>query len=349
MAPHTSSPEAIALDLPLAVVAASNAPLLLLDGNLIVVSASISFCKTFQIECTQIAGHALASLGAGEWNAPKLVSLLNATASGFAEVQDYEFDLVREGRGTRSLLLNASRLAYAGNGPVRMILAVTDVTEVRASEQNKSDLIREKGVLLQELHHRVANSLQIIASVLMQSARKVQSEETRSHLYDAHQRVMSVAALQRHLAASSSSDVDMRPYLTTLCGSIAASMIHDRGSISLLVNADENTVPADTSVSLGLIVTELVINALKHAFPENRKGAILVTYSVSGESWRLTVSDDGVGVPHYPPAKGGLGTSIVEALARQLGAKISVTGASPGTMVSVRHDYVPVLMARDPV
>lgn len=349
MAPHTASVEAIALDLALAVVAASNAPLLLLDGNLIVVSASISFCKTFQIECTQIAGHTLASLGAGEWNAPQLVSLLNATASGFAEIQDYEFDLVREGRGTRSLLLNASKLAYAGNGPVRMILTVTDVTEVRVSEKTKNDLVREKGVLLQELHHRVANSLQIIASVLMQSARKVQSEETRTHLYDAHQRVMSVAALQRQLAASSSRDVDIRPYLTTLCESIAASMIHDRARIVLLVNADENAVPADTSVSLGLIVTELVINALKHAFPDNREGEILVTYSAKGESWTLTVSDNGVGMPTLTPTKSGLGTSIVEALARQLGAKISAASASPGTSVSVQHDYVPVLMARDPV
>ena len=84
------------------------------------------------------------------------------------------------------------------------MLSVTDITHARAAEKLKDNLLREKDVLLQELHHRVANSLQIIASVLMQSARKVQSEETRSHLYDAHQRVMSVAALQQQLASSGS-------------------------------------------------------------------------------------------------------------------------------------------------
>ena len=73
-------------------------------------------------------------------------------------------------------------------------LAVADVTAARAADKLKDDLLREKAILLQEVQHRVANSLQIIASVLLQSARKVQSEETRGHLKDAHNRVMSVAA-----------------------------------------------------------------------------------------------------------------------------------------------------------
>jgi len=76
------------------------------------------------------------------------------------------------------------------------------------------DLIRDKGILLQELQHRVANSLQIIASVLMQSAKKVQSEEVRGHLHDAHNRVMSVAAIQKQLAVSSTDRVSLQPYLS---------------------------------------------------------------------------------------------------------------------------------------
>ena len=76
-----------------------------------------------------------------------------------------------------------------------------DVTDARIAEKLKDDLLKEKAVLLQELQHRVANSLQIIASVLMQSARRVQSDEARTHLQQAHQRVMSVASLQHHLAA----------------------------------------------------------------------------------------------------------------------------------------------------
>ena len=128
------------------------------------------------------------------------------------------------------------------------------------------------------MQHRVANSLQIIASVLMQSARKVQSEEARGHLRDAHRRVMSIAAVQRHLAASTLEDVALRPYFVQLCASLAASMIHDPERLSIVVNVDDSVIDADASVSLGLIITELVINALKHAFPEQKRGKIVVDY-----------------------------------------------------------------------
>jgi len=346
MAPRTPVPPAVALNLALAVVASSNAPVLLLDSNLTVIAASKSFCRAFQIEPGQIAGRSLTALGGGEWNVPQLTALLKATASGFAEADGYEMELIRPGRGNRCLVLNATKLDYADGDNVRLLLAVSDITEARIAEKLRKDLAKEKEVLLLELHHRVANSLQIIASVLMQSARKVQSEETRSHLFDAHQRVMSVASLQQQLAASRAGDVQLRPYLTTLCESIGASMIRDHDQLSLEVRADDGTMTADTSVSLGLIVTELVINALKHAFPDDRKGKILVDYKTHASNWTLSVTDDGVGMPTQPgSAKAGLGTSIVQALTKQLGASISIAGANPGTKVSIMHAHVPVLVS----
>jgi two-component sensor histidine kinase len=347
MAPQSPPDPAVALNLALALVASSTAPLLLLDKDLHVVAASHSFCKAFQIDPSGAQGCPLSALGSGEWGAPQLASLLNATASGFAEVADYEMDLDQQGRGTRHLVLNAKKLDYAETADIRLVLSVADVTEARIAQKLKEGLLREKDVLLQELHHRVANSLQIIASVLMQSARKVQSEETRGHLFDAHQRVMSVASLQQHLAASRVGDVELRPYFAALCKSIGASMIHDRDHLSLNVTTDDSITTADASVSLGLIVTELVINALKHAFPANRGGTISVDYHSRGPNWTLSVCDDGVGMPgDARSAKPGLGTGIVEALSRQLGAHITVAGANPGTRVSVAHTFVPVLVGQ---
>ena len=347
MAPQAPLHPAVALNLALAVVASSNAPVLLLDNSLTVIAASYSFCRAFQIDPRQIAGRSLTALGGGEWGVPQLMALLKATASGFVAVEDYEMELVRPGRGNRCLVLNARKLDYADDDNARLILAVSDITDARIAEKLKEDLIRDKEVLLQELHHRVANSLQIIASVIMQSARKVQSEETRTHLFDAHQRVMSVASLQKQLAASQSGDVQLRAYLTTLCGSISASMIQDRDQLSLEVRADDGVTSPDISVSLGLIVTELVINALKHAFPHDRKGRILVDYRSHAANWTLSVTDDGVGMPKQPTsAKAGLGTSIVQALTRQLGATVSVAGANPGTKVSIVHAHVAVLASQ---
>jgi two-component sensor histidine kinase len=344
MPPQLPPDPVVALNLALAVVASSFVPLLLLDNDLAVTAASTSFCKAFAFDQENITGRKLAELGEGEWQVPQLLSLLKTTAAGFAEVEGYEIHLTRKDRATRRLVLSAKKLNYADDADIRLLLSVVDVTDARIAEKLKTDLLKEKDVLLQELHHRVANSLQIIASVLMQSARKVQSEETRFHLHDAHHRVMSVAALQKQLAVSKLGNVQLRPYFNALCESIGASMIGDHERLSLSVTADDSTTTADTSVSLGLIVTELVINALKHAFPDNRQGQILVDYRARGPNWNLSVGDDGVGMSaNHSAAKPGLGTSIVQALATQLGGVVSVAATNPGTKVSIEHTYVPVL------
>lgn len=326
------------LALALAVVASSTAPLLLLDGDFKVVAASTSFFRAFGLEPDEAVGKPLFDLGSGEWNVRQLRVLLKATAAGNAQVDAYEMDLLRTPAGPRRLIVNAQKLAYGEADQVRLLLSVSDVTDARTAEKLKDHLLREKAVLLQELQHRVANSLQIIASVILQSARQVQSEETRAYLRDAHNRVLSVASLQQHLAASGLGEVALRAYLAQLCESIGASMIRDEDQLHLEVVADESLVAADVSVSLGLVVTELVINALKHAFPGGREGKILVTYASHGPNWTLSVADDGVGMPpDAASATPGLGTSIVAALAGQLDARVQVDATHPGTRVSLVH------------
>ena len=322
----------------LAVVVSSNEPLLFLSDDLKVIAASTSFCRTFQIDPATVPARPLGELGSGEWAMPKLVSLLKATASGIAQIEAYEIDLQRPNQKTRQLVVNARTLDDGDKEHIRLLLAVTDVTDARTEARLKDDLVREKAVLIQEVQHRVANSLQIIASVLMQSARRVQSEEARGHLHNAHHRVMSIAAVQRQLSTSRGGNVELRPYFTQLCESLGASMIADKDRLSIAVSVDDSEVEADVSVSLGLIVTELVINALKHAFPDQRTGRIAIDYSSTGKDWTLSVADDGVGMPsgHDAP-KAGLGTGIVEALTKHLQGEIELTNANPGTAVTISH------------
>lgn len=335
--PETIHPDA-ANSLMLAVIEASQAPVLLLDSAGTIIAASAAFGRAFALASTSVPGRKLSELGSGEWAGRGLESLLRTTLTGAADVDAYEMDLVREGENTRSLVLTARKLDYFDKNNVRLLLTIADVTDARIAEKLKDDLLREKAILLQELQHRVANSLQIIASVLMQSARRVQSEETRLHLHDAHHRVMSVAAVQKQLAVSRLGDVALRPYFTELCESIGASMIRDHDQLSLDVTADDSVTSADISVSLGLIVTELVINALKHVFPGHRSGKIGVDYRSDEESWTLSVDDNGIGMPTDPKnAPPGLGTGIVEALAQQLDATVHITDTDPGTRVSITH------------
>ena len=322
----------------LAIVMASNAPLVLLDGALRVIAASHSFCRVFNVDPSHVADASLFDLGGGEWNRPRLRSLLNATVSGTTEVEAYEFDLVRSGQGTRGLSINARKLHYGDEKGPRVLVSIIDATDARVAERFKDDLLREQAILLQEIRHRVANSLQIIAAVLLQDARRVSSSESRAHLHDAHQRVMSVAEVQRQLEITDKERVPLKAYFTQLCASLGASMIRDHECLSMVTTVDDTVVPADVSVSLGLIVTELVINALKHAFPEGSVGKITVGYQARGPGWTLWVSDDGVGMAvGRMPAKPGLGTSIVEALAHQLRARVQVHDNQPGAKISIGH------------
>lgn len=323
----------------IALISSSFAPLLLLNEDLKVIAASKSFCRAFDLNIAAVNGTQLADIGAGEWNVRQLNSLLKATVAGNAAVDVYEMDLVREGRPICRLLINAHTLDYFEAESIRVVLAVTDVTSERIAEKIKDDLVRDKQLLLQEIQHRVANSLQIIASVLLQSARKVQSDETREYLHDAHNRVMSVAMLQKHLATAAVENVNLRRYFKDLCMSIGASMISHPDRLSLVAEIDDSVVDPDTSVSLGLIVTELVINSLKHAYPgRTQTGLIKVDYKSDGSSWALIVTDGGVGMPKdAEDRKPGLGTGIVEALAGQLQATVTITDEAPGTRVTVAH------------
>lgn len=325
--------------LAMALIVSSQAPLVLLDGDLRIVAASISFYREFGIQRAGPVPARLADIGGGEWNVPQLMLLLHATANGLPPIEAYEMDLVRPGQPDCRLVLSAHKLDYeAGPEEARIVLTIADVTAARLADKQKDELLRERQVLMQELQHRVANSLQIIASVLLQSARKVNSEETRSHLKDAHHRVMSIATLQKQLATTQLGDVALRGYFTDLCESIAASMIPATSQFSLIADVDDSRVDSRVSVSLGLIVTELVINALKHAFPgSNRTGRIAVRFrSASPQGWTLQVEDDGIGIPAGALAtRPGLGTGIVEALAGQLHAKVAFSDACPGTRVTV--------------
>jgi two-component sensor histidine kinase len=170
----------------------------------------------------------------------------------------------------------------------------------------------------------------------------VMSEETRVQLQDTHKRVMSVAAVQKHLhATGATGPIEMAPYLTQLCGSLKTSMIDDYRPAMLKVTCDAGRVTAREAVSLGLIVTELILNALKHAFADDRTDHrdIAVGFAVAGTNWKLSVVDNGIGAPIgvFAQAKTGLGTSIINALAQQLEARVDVVSGPHGTSVSVTH------------
>jgi chemotaxis protein methyltransferase CheR len=322
-----------------AIVDTVREPLIVLDDALRVVAASRSFYQAFLVTPPETEGRPLYELGNGQWDIPALRELLTAVIPQHTTIEEFEVEHDFPTIGRRSMLLNARKIFYEGNNSTSLLVAIEDVTARRALEREKDELLRQKDLLLREMNHRINNSLQIIASILLLKAHTVQSEETRRHLQDAHARVMSVAAVQEQLHPTPfGAPIEAKSYLTKLCESLAASMIIDNQPISLRVEAGEGSTTSEQAVSMGLITTELVMNALKHAFPSGAEGHIVVGFESTASAWRLAVSDDGIGIsPRLAdaPLRLGLGTSIVEALTRQLGGRLAMLATSPGTTVSV--------------
>ena len=332
--------------LALAIVNTIPEPFLILDEEFRVLTASRSFYEVFKVDAEHTYGRLLFDLGDGQWNIPALRHLLETVIPDRIAMDNFEVEHDFPDVGRRIMLLNARKVIYQDSPNVTILLAFRDITARRAIEREKSalltqteDLLGQKQVLLEEMRHRVANSLQIIASILLLKARAVLSEETRGHLQDAHQRVMSVAAVQRYLHTTDGIDqIEVAVYLTKLCAGLAASMIAEASPITIEAMADEGMIESATAVSLGLIVTELVINAIKYAFPGGKADArIMVTYEVKGPDWKLTVSDNGVGqsVPPKTPEEAGLGTTIIKALSKQLGASVEHSDTGPGLTIAV--------------
>jgi chemotaxis protein methyltransferase CheR len=147
--------------------------------------------------------------------------------------------------------------------------------------------------------------------------------------------------VQQHLQAYGlGQEISISSYLATLCETLSASMISGNRPVALRVVSDEGHASSSTAVSLGLIVTELVMNALKHAFSEDTKTAeVVVGYEANKADWKLTVSDNGIGLPKQRRGQTriGLGTHLVEALAQQLDAQMKVDSTRKGTTVSIVH------------
>ena len=321
-------------------------PLLVLDQDLRVVSANRAFYQAFRMKLQDVHGRPVYGLGDGQWDIPELRLLLEGVAPQHAAMEAFEVERDFPVIGRRAMLLNAREVFFQKSSRKLILLAIEDVTDRRAAEREIANLLQQKETLLQEMQHRIANSLQIIASILSLKARAVKSDEARLHLENARQRVMSVAAVQQQLLASGHGGrIEVGPYLARLCETLAASMTDESRPISLQVQADAGTVSSADAGSIGFLVTELVINALKHAFVGDRgAGRLVVAYEVAEPGWRLAVSDNGIGTEKVQPGSArtasGLGTIIVEAIAKQLGAHVDTVTNSQGTTVCITHGSI---------
>ena len=312
-------------------------PLIVLDEELRIIAASRSFYHTFQVLPSDTEGHYLYEIGNKQWDIPALRGLLKGVIPDHAAIDAFEVEHDFPNIGRRIMRLSAREIRY-DNGRKKSLVTLYDITEIRELQKQRENLIIQKDLLLKEMRHRIANSLQLVASILMLRAETIDSSESKKHLAEAHDRIMSIATVQQQLDPVGLGEaIEMGPYLKGLCKSLANSMIGGRRAITLRVEAGKGTLVSDSAVSIGLMTTELVINSLKHGFIGRDKGEVLVSYNSSGTAWTLTVTDDGIGDAHSktPEVGSGLGTNILTALANQMKANITTESSSLGTKVSI--------------
>jgi len=330
--------------LALAIVDSVAEPLVVLDSDLRVVAASTSFYLAFKLDRQSTQGRLLYELGDGQWDIAELRMLLEKVLPEHGLVEGYEVEREFPSIGRRAVRMSARRVRHRGNLRSNILLTLTDVTEARAMEREMRELMWQQEALLKEMRRRVGNSAAIMASILMQQAKTAPSEETRRHLDDARKRVMSVAAASDNLHVAGQIElIEIAPYLSRLCRALADSMIGEDGPISLQVQAAAGHMNSAQAVSIGLIVTELVLDALRHAFPAvTRAGQIVVGFEIAGSDWKLSISDNGIGMAQEDAGPLGqegasLATSIVKTLAQQLQAEVEVASGPTGTSVSITH------------
>jgi PAS domain S-box-containing protein len=321
---------------PLDLVETIREGLLVLDPDLTVRFANRSFADTFAVTPEDTVGRKLHELGNGQWDIPELRSLIETIATEHTTIEAFEVDRIFPSIGRRVMVLNARKIYRAGSDMKQVLVAIKDVTEQRRLEHEHAAAHERIAVLLQELGHRIKNSLQIIVAVVSLEARGHKSGEGRAALERVSHRIAALGRLYSMLGETNSvEEVDAASYLQALCRDLIESVQKENGtSIALKTEIESELLPTDRAIPIGLIVNELVTNAVKYAFPGETKGTVLVTLKRVPGELRLTVADDGHGLDPRR-ADSGLGGRLVEGFAQQLGGQVERESDSQGTTVSL--------------
>jgi PAS domain S-box-containing protein len=204
---------------------------------------------------------------------------------------------------------------------------IVDITERKLSEQRIAASLREKEVLLREIHHRVKNNMQIITSLLNLQASKIREPEVLMHFDEACNRIRSMALVHERLYRSKDfASIDLETYIHALIDHLVRTCAPTPGHVRKSISIMGGLRNIDAIVPLGLIINELVSNCLKHAFRSDRGGVVSVSFREEGDERILVVADDGSGLPPDFSLGGGAGTlgiQIVAALVEQLGGTIT--------------------------
>lgn len=305
-------------------------PLLIVEGDMRVITASRAFLELFDVPSKAVVGHKLHDLSQGQRRIGKLQALLARVVPDEEAFDGFEIEDEFPGLGRRIFKLNARKVVRPGNHVTRMLVVFEDVTEARLLE-------RHREMLSTELAHRIKNSLTVITAFVSYEIRRA-AEPCREGYRAMQARIGAVAKLYDVISRSATlGPFPMDTYLDGIAGSLRASLLGEGSKVTISVAAQPLSIHPDHAVTIGLIVNELATNAVKYAFPGG-EGQIVLGFDRCDGEVALTVSDDGAGlaVTGGGPTGSGLGSRFIEAFGRQIDGILATATNSRGTTFTVR-------------
>jgi len=251
-----------------------------------------------------------------------LEKLNRELSSEIVERRKAEEELKRHREHLEELVDSRSGELIAANTKLQQ-----EISERKRAEDQLQTSLREKEVLLKEIHHRVKNNLTVIASLLSLQSRYITEPAVVGIFEDCRNRINSMALIHEKLYQTKNlSQIDFKEYLNSLISLLSSSYIDMRDRVSVLTDIEDLSLDIDTAMTCGLITNELVTNCLKHAFPENRGGVINIRLFSEGGKRILSVRDNGIGLPDRFDLKSTntLGLQMVEILTKQLDGTMHV-------------------------
>ncbi len=307
-------------------------PLLILDGDLRVIEANRAFYRTFKVGADQTIGEKLADLGNGQWANHELIRLLIEVIPEHTTIEAFEITHRFPDIGKRTILLNARKTFREGNNSKTLLLAMEDVTQERRFDEERKAALDHSNRLLEELNHRIMNSLSMIGSVIAMEGRTLSDDACRAAFERMRNRINSIGTLYRNLTKTSAVDTVMADaYLEAVISDTVNSVEAFDGTIELNLAIEHILLPTRVSVPMGLIVNELATNSLKYAFADRDVGVLGLSLVSKADGIELAIWDNGPGIDPDARVDSGLGQKLVQAFVQQLGGKLTSCSSAEGT------------------
>jgi len=316
-------------------------PLVVLEHDMTIVTASKAFLTIFGTTEAEAHGRRVFELGQHQWDVPALRDLMKRVLPENKSFENFEIEDDFPGLGRRVFNLNARKISQPGNHTSRMLLVFEDITDRKQRERDALGLTNE-------ISHRIKNNLQIVVGLIAFEAKRTAAPCVLG--YRAMQaRISAIAELYDLISHTSHGrTIAVDAYLREIAKSMSASLLDQASGITIEVKAEDLDIDPDRAVPFGLLVNELATNAIKHAFPDG-KGRIVLSVQRIGDEIELTVADDGIGIKMTmitPKITERRGADYVAIFVRQLGGTIMTPqDDGPGTTIRIRLPLLLVLPA----